>query len=86
MLRRYIAHQRQPKQLVSLPFRILGLAAALYVLLGRSAWDSEQTHVALLIMFAGLAAVFLIDVAWWAAGQYRERRSRDTDPHRPVAP
>jgi hypothetical protein len=76
MLHRYIAHQRQPEQLMSVPFRIVGFAAAMYVLLGRSAWDSEQTHVAILIMLVGLAAVFLIDSAWWAARQYRERRAR----------
>ena len=75
MLDRYVAYLRQPKQLVSLPFRIVGLAAAMYVLLGRSAWDSEQTHVAILIMLGGLAAIFLIDIAWWAARQYRDRRA-----------
>jgi hypothetical protein len=76
MLRRFIAHQRQPQQLVSLPFRIVGFAAAMYVLLGRSAWDSEQTQVAILIVLFGLGAVFLIDIAWWVSRQYRERRAR----------
>jgi hypothetical protein len=75
MLQRVIDHQRQPKQLLTLPFRIVGFAAAMYVLLGRSAWDSEQTHVAILIMLGGLVAIFLIDIAWWAARQYRDRRA-----------
>jgi hypothetical protein len=75
MLQRVIDHRRQPKQLLTLPFRIVGFAAAMYVLLGRSAWDSEQTHVAILIMLGGLVAIFLIDIAWWATRQYRDRRA-----------
>jgi hypothetical protein len=76
MLRRYIEYQRQQQQLAALPFRIVGFATATYVLVSGSPWYSEQTHVAMLIILATLAATLVIDVAWWAARQYRELRDR----------
>jgi hypothetical protein len=76
MLRRFLDYQREPKQLVGLPFRILGMAAALYLLFGGSPWYSERTHVAALVMVAGLVATMVIDVAWWGVQQHRERLRR----------
>jgi membrane protein DedA with SNARE-associated domain len=75
MLRRYIEHQSQPQHLMSLPFRIIGFATAIYVLITSPRWDSEQTHVATLIILATFAAMWVIDLAWWAARQYRDRRA-----------
>ena len=75
MLSRYIAYLRQPKQLVSMPFRVVALATGIYLLISRPGWDSEQEHVAAIIIFAMVAATFVIDIAWWAARQYRERRT-----------
>ena len=72
MLRRYVDHLRQPKQLLALPFRLVGMAAAGYVLV--SGRTRHATNVAFVLIFSMLAITLAIDVAWWAT--HRRQASR----------
>ena len=74
MIRRYLDYLRQPKQLVALPFRVVGMAAALYLLFGGSPWYGERTRDVTLVMIGAILATLVIDVAWWAVCRYRRRR------------
>jgi hypothetical protein len=69
MLRRYVDYQREPKQLLTLPLRVVGVAAVAYLLL--TGTYGEDAHIALYIGLAMVAAVMLIDAAWWVAHRQR---------------
>jgi hypothetical protein len=80
VIRRYLDYLRQPKQLVAMPFRLVVMAAALYLLFGGSPWYGEPTHDVTLVMIGAIVATLVIDVAWWAVCRYRGRR--DSAPRR----
>jgi hypothetical protein len=64
MLQRVIDHQRQPKQLLSLPFRLVGVASVAYLCLAGT--YGEDARIALYVGLFMVAAIMLIDAAWWA--------------------
>jgi hypothetical protein len=69
MLRQYVDYQRQPKQLLTLPFRLVGVAAVAYLLL--TGTYGEDAHIALYVGLSMVVAVVLIDAAWWVAHRQR---------------
>ena len=72
MLQRFLDYQRQPRQLLTLPGRLVGFSAAAYIFL--IATTGEGARIALYVMLAMLAFVSLIEVAWWAT--HRQRADR----------
>ena len=73
MLQRFIDYQRQPRQLLTLPARLVAFSAAAYILL--TVTTGEREHIALYVMLAMLATVSLIEVTWWVTHRKRANRS-----------
>jgi hypothetical protein len=63
VLQRVIDHQREPRQLLTLPFRFVGIAAVAYVFFS-GASDRDLRAAALLVVVM-LATTMLIEAAWW---------------------
>ena len=69
MLQRVIDHQRQPKQLLRLPFGVVTIAAAAYVFWnGGTGRESRDAVILILVMMIILT---VIDAAWWVTHRQR---------------
>jgi hypothetical protein len=69
MLQRVIDHQRQPKQLLKLPFGVVTIAAAAYVFMnGGTGQDSRDAGILIGVM---MIILIVIDVAWWVTHRQR---------------
>ena len=73
MLQRFIDYQRQPRQLLTLPARLVAFSAAAYIFL--TVTTGEHAHIALYVMLAMLAIVSVIEVAWWVTHRKRVNRN-----------
>jgi NhaP-type Na+/H+ or K+/H+ antiporter len=63
MLQRVFDHQRQPKELLKLPFGVVTIAAAAYVFLNGGTGQDTRDAVILIVVMTIILTV--IDAAWW---------------------